>query len=323
MTAIWNPDGQVNGGLILPEQMTVEQLALHEAETSLLPTFSEANGYAQVDLPQTALGIDLEIKLGKVQPCIWQQTGSCVGAGGAKAFLDATIGDIAVRGDREEIKNLFWLATYGVGRDLGGMRRKGEGSFGGAQARAMNEFGMLPLDFPGLPQPKFKDGWMYFTEAEEFAWSHPSAWPIPRSTLEPEAKKNRVETKARITSTDEAASAKAQGYGITLASSFGSRNMRVVDGFLMADWNGTWQHQMSCNGYHTHPSLGRIWWIQNQWFKTAHPSCPFMSAKNLFGGFWVVDSLFGKIIKNGDVNAISSTTGFPLNNIQWGGMGIV
>ncbi len=64
----------------------------------------------------------------------------------------AQCGDVAVRGDREEIKQVHPLPTYGYGRKVGGMRGKGEGSFGAAQAKAVAEFGMLPFDDPRLPR---------------------------------------------------------------------------------------------------------------------------------------------------------------------------
>jgi hypothetical protein len=244
---------------------------------------------------------------------------NCVGAGGWQAYGQATIGDIAVRGDAEAPDWCFPWATYGMGRNLGGMRGTGEGSFGAAQARAVKEWGMLPLIGNGVPAGRLTDsGWLVWDSRTEIAWSHPSGWPRGAyDELTAVAERNQIQTVSRIRSTDEAASASSQGYGITMASMFGTRNERVVDGFLIGEWNSRWSHQTSNGGYIQHPRLGRIWWNQNQWGPDAHPPCPYMSALGVRGGFWITDATFAKIISSGEVFAHSNTEGFPAREFVW------
>ena len=80
---------------------------------------------------------------------------------------------------------------------------------------------------------------------------------------------------------------------------------------------------MSCGGYATHPTKGRIWWIQNQW-GDVHGRYPFMDALGVNGGFWITDATFGKIINSSDGEVIghSNTEGFPMRLIDWGNVGI-
>lgn len=311
------------GGGWLPMELRPSP-AEAQAELDAVPDFGDVNqGYGSDPLPAEALIPKLEIKLfGKVLPFIFQQTGSCVGAGAWKAYLNASVGDVAVRGDREEIKPSFPWAAYGIGRELAGMRSTGSGSWGTAQARAIKEWGMLPGDDQRFPQPKIRENWYSWTSSQELTWSHPRAWPIGKADLAPEANKFQIQDVARVKNTDELARAAAQGYAITLASNFGTRGPRVVEGFLIAKWNGSWAHQMSCSGYATHPSLGRIWWIQNQWYKTAHPECPYMAPLGVNGGFWIEDSTMQKICSS-EVFVHSNTKGFPSREISWGKMGIV
>lgn len=326
MATLWtNAEGHAfgTGGWLAPEDRDNEQQLQSAAFLSSLPGFDDANGYAEIDLPERALTVDLERKLtGAALGQIWQQTGSCVGAAAAKAYLNSVVGDIFHRGDNEEIKFCFPYATYGVGRQIAGMRGRGSGSFGSAQAKAVAQFGMLPVDHPAVPKPRIREGWFYWTEGEELSWSHPSAWPTPRSTLEATAQQYAIETVSRIRSTDEQARAAAQGYGITLASMFGTRDEQVINGVLIASWSGRWAHQMSCAGYLVHATHGRIWWIQNQWYATAHPRCPLMEPLGVTGGFWIKDATMQRIIESGEVFAHSNTKGFPRRAINWGTMGI-
>ena len=309
-------------GYVPPSQRDADQMALSMA------TFAKAPAFARIgELPPEALNVKLQHKLfGKALWFFQQLTGSCVGTGGKKAYLDAAVGDAAVRGDREECKPSFGYDTYGIGRRLGGLRGRGDGSFGAAQAEAVGQYGMLPWDHPKVPKPTVRDNWVVYTEKVEYDYSWPPSWPVSEATLKPDADKAQILTITVINNTDDAAQLAAQGYGITLASMFGLRSVsepRVNGGFLMASWTGSWAHQMSCGGYATHPTLGRIWWIQNQW-GDVHGRCPFMDALGVNGGFWITDATFGKIINSSDGEVIghSNTEGFPARLLDWGNVGI-
>jgi hypothetical protein len=104
---------------------------------------------------------------------------------------------------------------------------------------------------------------------------------------------------------------------------FGTSDEKVIDGYLIAKWNASWAHQMSCGGYSTHPKLGIVYWIQNQWFWNAHPACPKMEPRGVNGGFWIEESTLTRIILSGEVFIHSNTEGFPARKLKWGTHGIV
>ena len=249
---------------------------------------------------------------------------NCVGAGGARAYTLAQVGDVINRGDQEAIKIPFPYATYGVGREISGARGTGEGSFGGAQAEAIRTFGMVPFDFENgaIPRPTIKDGWATWKSAEEIKWSHPSAWPVKRSTLEPDAQKFLIQDVTQVGSVDELVQGLAQGFSGTMACMFGTKP-RVEKDVLLGRWNDQWAHQQCVAGYWQHPSLGLLFIIDNQW-NDVHGHCPTLYELGVTGSYWILESDMKKIIKSqdGEVYLHSNTKGFPLQTIDWGTMGI-
>ncbi len=315
--------GYGGSGWIPPAERTSEMSAIHNAVMSLMPAFGEVN--KGDDLPDEVLLCELERKAyGGVLQCR-QWSGSCVGTAAAKAYLQAAAGDAVLRGDAEIAKPCFPYATYGMGRKLGGFNRTGEGSFGSAQARAVKEWGMLAGDDSRLPQPNAEalaQGWLSYSERIEIEWSHPSSWPIKESVLREDANRFQILETARVRTTIEVRKALAQGYGVTLASKFGTRREQVVDGYLIGSWNDSWAHQMSCGGYSTHPREGILYWIQNQWGAALHPACPKMKPLGVVGGFWIRERDMAEIIRTGEVFTHSNTEGFPVRKFEWS-MGIV
>jgi hypothetical protein len=317
-------------GWIPPSDRTVEQLDLTKEFHRDAPKYFDVA--APVALPDVALSSLLCLKVtGKGPVRIHQQTGSCVGAGGEKGSFDAAIGDIAVRGDHEDPSVAFWLPTYGVGRQIAGLRGRGDGSFGAAQAKAGKEFGRVIVTDNRAPKPTFKGDWMVYPANTETEWS----WPpqFPSKDLAETAGRNRMGAVVQVKTTDEAAALKAQGYGLTIASMFGTA-MRppVKDGVLLASWTDEWAHQMSIDGYAIHASLGRIWKIDNQWHN-AHGNCHFYDGLvksfcegngiadpgQLFGSFWITDATFTTILGKRDAECYghSNTGGFPARTIPW------
>lgn len=323
--------GDGGSGWIPPEHRTAVMTALHNEVIGAAPMFAEVNTLD--DLPDSCVYAALQkSKLGKLRKRLYQRSGSCVGAGAAKAYQDAQAGDIIARGDAEELECPFPWATYGIGRMLGGMRGTGDGSFGSAQAKAIETWGMLRqagvaiLD--QLPKPEElqegnEEAWLTWSAAIERQWSHPSNWPIKEALLKELAAEAQIQSVARVRSTDELAKAASQMYGITLASNYGTRTETVKSGFLIWAGDGSWAHQMSAGGYHTHPDLGRIWLIDNQWWRNAHKVCPYLSALGVRGSGWIPDRDMARIISSGEVFVHSNTKGFPARKISWGGLGVL
>lgn len=307
---------------IPPSQRTKLQRLITGEFHEMIGTFA-SRGQQLVTLPERVLMHELEIKTtGALLPRIHQTSGSCVGAGGARAYTLAQVGDVFVRGDAEEIKIPFPYATYGVGREIAGSRGTGEGSFGGAQAKAIKQFGMLPWDDERVPKPVIKNGWASWRSNQEIQWSHPKAWPIQRSELEPDAQKFQITDVTQAESTDDVDQGLAQGFGVTIACMFGTKP-RVEDDVLLGRWNDSWAHQQSITGYWLHPKHGKIYVIDNQW-DDVHGHCPTLFPIGVTGSYWMLEKDLAKIIKSqdGEVYLHSNTEGFPLQQIDWGTMGI-
>jgi hypothetical protein len=304
------------------DQRTHEQQMQSDSFKHATPGFGEVA--AEVDIPKHALLYDLEVKAtGKLLNRIWQMEGSCVGAAGARAYSQSMCGDIVHRNTQEEVKDIFPWATWGIGRRYAGMNRRGAGSYGAAQAKAVAEWGMLAADDQRLPQPTNRDGWLVWSAKIELDYSYPKAWPIAESELAPSASEHQMGYVSRITSWNDLQQAFAQGYGVTCASMFGTRPV-VTQGFLVGEWNTSWAHQMSWAGYYTHDTLGELVAVDNQWGERAHPACPFLSQKGVRGSFWIRKATVIKLLSVRDVEiyAHGNSEDWPKRVIDWDAQGM-
>lgn len=283
-----------------------------------IQTFGDVG--STVDVPERLIWAEEEMKhLGYLLPRCYQRSGCCVGAGSWVAILKSMLGDALFRNDPDALHPHFPWAPYGKGRELGGMRRTGEGSFGAPQSEAVQDdvLGLLPYDDPRFPQPTIFDGnWWKWTAREEIAWSHPSNWPVSEQELASEGKPFGMQDVTRVKDSEQGMQLTAQGYGITVASMFGTRNPRVREGVLFAEWNDRWAHQESIGGYWQHPKLGLIWIDDNQWSKNAHPICPTLNEFGSNGSYWYSESNFDKRCRDGEVYAHASG-GFPARPGLW------
>jgi hypothetical protein len=307
-------------GWVPPQERTTEQQLQQEEWQEWIGCFSD-HGEA-VEIPETALLYDLEERANESltwRP--WQQTGSCVGVSAARAYTQAACGDIVHRGEWESPEFVFPFASYGYGRQLAGMRGRGSGSYGSAQAKSVLTFGRLPWSDANVPKPTIRSGWAIWTREQELNWSHPSAWPVDVESVKETAGQYLITSVVRIDSTDEAKQLLAQGYGVTLASNFGT-SPRVEGEYLIGRWNDNWAHQMSCSGY-TKFGSDTIFAIDNQWGPNGHGGrqCPTLAARGIKGSFWIREGTFGRIIDSGEVFGHSATHGFPVQRFDWGRMG--
>lgn len=311
-----------SGGWIPYEERTFDQQVMSDSFKHATPPFGAVNR-GLGDLPKQALLFQAQIKAtGKLLPRIWQKTGSCVGAAGAGADMDAMCGDILYRNTQEEVKLLFPYATWGIGRKLGNMRGRGDGSYGAVQARAENEWGMIAADDPHIPKYSERDGWYWWTAQQEREYSWPASWPVKEEELRPAANDRQVTHITRVTTWDELKQAFAQGYGVTCASMYGSRTMRVKSGRLMAIWDAAWPHQTFWGGYEEHPELGEIVLNNNQWGPNAHPECPYLSQFGVRGSFWMPKADVVKLLANrsAEIYVRSNTEDWPVRQLDWDSM---
>jgi hypothetical protein len=312
-------------GYIPPADRTRRETRLTAEFDRATPGFHQVGG--DVPLPEAALLYDLEIKAtGSVLPRIWQQIGSCVGAAAARAYEQTQAGDFVHRNTQEDIRSIFPWATWGVGRRIAGMNTRGGGSFGAAQAKAVADWGMLPIDHPLLPKPTNRNGWLLWTSKIETDYSVPRSWPVREAELAPDAEKQQMTYVARIRDMPTLLQAFAQGYGVTVASMFGT-SPTVREGFLVGDWNRSWAHQMSLSGYLRHPSLGLLIAVDNQWGPDAHGTCPYLESRygrRVRGSFWITEATAKRIMQSNDseVFAHGNSEDFPPRVIDWGSLGM-
>lgn len=282
------------------------------------PSFGEVN-QGLGDRPEQALLFELELRAtGQLLPRIGQKEGSCVGVSWARSLAQAQCGDICVRGTQEEVHSLFPFATWGYSRRLAGLNSRGAGSFGSAMARAGKEFGMLSVHNSLLPKPTADEGWYWWTSKIELDYSLPKHWPVPEAQLAAHANERQVTYTVQIRNVDELEDALAQGYGVTMASMFGTK-ARVMEGMLVGRWTTSWAHQMSIGGYLTHSKLGRLYLVDNQWGPTFHGDCPYLAPRGIRGSFWVEAASMKKIISSqyAEVFAHGQTEDWPVQKIDW------
>ena len=310
-----------HGGWIPYTDRTFDQQIMSDSFKNATAPFGAVNR-GLGDLPARALLYDLEkTATGKLCNRIWQMEGSCVGAAAGRSYVQSMCGDIVHRKTQEQVKDLFPWTTWGIGRKLGGMNRRGAGSFGAAQAKAGEQYGMNAADNPKLPQPTNKNGWLVWSAKIELDYSYPKQWPVPEAELAVEANEHQVMHVARITKWDELLQAFAQGYGVTCASMFGTRPT-VRGDVLIGDNNLSWAHQLSWSGYITHPQHGILIAVDNQWGPNAHPECPTLSAMGVLGSFWITQKTVTKLLSQGSVEvyAHGETEDWPVRQLDWDAM---
>lgn len=251
-------------------------------------------------------------------PYVHQTTGSCVGAGGSNAAHTLMANEIAHRvGDAEEFHLIWWLYTYGKSRELGGMRNRGDGSFGSTWVQAAKRYGFFRADVEGLPAYTTRNGWLRLPSSVEYKWSDGDAIATRWIKL---GQEQSIQSYAEIKDSDDAVAALSNRYPITIASNFGTRTIRVKgsgeDKVRIASYDGSWAHQMSIDGYWRHPTEGLLFRIQNSWGPDAHPA---PADDSPYGGFWIKESTFNKIARQrySEIFAISNVDGFPSRFLLW------
>lgn len=310
--------GVPNFGWIPPDQRTRKQQKAHEAAVAQMPELriigstdyreGKALLYELWKHPQVVSAIGFEY------PGTHQFSGCCVGAGGGNALFTLIVGDAVTRGEAENIVIPFWLLPYGRSRFYMGDTSPGEGSLGGTFAQAVREDGTLDAKQDGLPEFRNGDG-LEWGQGVEIAWSDGDA----RQTLDllDASRQHRVSTTAECRGAGQVRDAIVNGYPVTIASGWGGRMQCKTKGtpaVLLNDHAGEWAHQMSVHAWWDHPSLGEIFWIQNQWGQRVHGEDP---AGGPGGGFWVLAKDIEWICRNGEVFAFSQFNGFPAQHIPW------
>jgi hypothetical protein len=129
------------------------------------------------------------------------------------------------------------------------------------------------------------------------------------------AKQFCVKTVAPVRSAAEVRDAVCNGYPVTIASNWGGRMQpRVVDGRLVNERSGTWNHQMCIIGYDGETGSEPYYYVLNSWGAAAHGTPPDDAPP---GGFWIRTKDVEYIVKQGDSFAFSDFDGFPAQELDF------
>ncbi len=246
-------------------------------------------------------------------PVFRQITGSCVGNGGGQAVWYLSAVEVVRLKDPEQVLLPFYLLPYGRSRHYGGLRGRGEGSFGSAFAKAITVDGIVPFDAQGLPQPDMRDG-ITWGRNVELEWSDGARISDEWLT---KSRRHLVKSAAQVRSADAVAQALRNYYPVTIASDWGGMMSPPTRGTPAVRLNTrvtTWHHQMCVIGWWEHPQLGELFYVLNSWGPRAHGQ---PSSDEPAGGFWINKQDMDYIAKQGESFAFSQFNGFPAQRFSW------
>lgn len=242
---------------------------------------------------------------------IHQLTGSCVWAGGTNAVF-STIAAQRVASDSPTKAFLpFCLGNYAMSRHAYGDNGQGEGSMGSTFAKSLTDDGIRDwVPGAGLPSYTRGDG-ISVTAHEELVWSsyrNPALGAVLQAS-----KPHLFGSAAECKSTDDIKAMVANGYGVTFACGRFIGNASVkgsgADACVVGFWDSNGGHQQSIHAYWEHPSLGPLFWAQNNWPGTTYPKDP---AGGPICGCWVQEAKVASALKyEAEVYGLSHLNWFP------------
>lgn len=240
--------------------------------------------------------------LGKHIPNYAQETGDCVSFGAKNAISYLLVTQMKTGPPGLEYHENFPPYIYGISRvQIGGGRLgRGAGSVGAWAAKGVMEYGVLRSDQAGVDYSgRLADQW---------------GQKGPPKELIEKAKQFLVKTTSPIRSAAEARDALCNGYPVTIASDWGSTNMREVDGRIVARRNTNWPHQMCLIAYDGATGREPYFYVINSWGESAHPK-PLQGEPA--GGFWISTKDVDYITRQGDSFAFSNFDGFPARELDF------
>lgn len=188
-------------------------------------------------------------------PTHTQDTGDCVAAGLAGTGQKLQVLEIALGGQEEQFRRWDVPWIYAVSRNQIGGGMRGAGSTGAWGARAVNEYGVLFADDPGVPPYSGRsDRWGSQRHAGDIA-------SAVYAEFAPVAKDNPVEI-TRLTTIEEMVEALEGGMLLTIASYQGFRVTEHA-GLHVYYPHGRWMHQMHITDLRRDPEL--MFYRLNQW----------------------------------------------------------
>lgn len=163
---------------------------------------------------------------GKNLPAHFQKDGTCVGQGWSAGVDDLQCVEI-VSGERETFKTISPAAVYAFSREIAGMLGGGAGSYGGAAAKAVSQWGTVSCEDSGDKVDDDRLG----TE-----WGRKGA-PAKIKEL---AKDHIVKTVTLVKTAEECRAALQNGYPVPVCSNQGFSMQRDSEGYCRPQ--GSWAH---------------------------------------------------------------------------------
>lgn len=255
---------------------------------------------------------------GKLPPFSYQLTGSCVCSGAQNAAIVRAAAEVVTLSRPEVFKIPFTLAAYGYSRHLLGWDTEGEGSSGDQMAQALRDVGAPPIDNPNVPKATQSDVALYYTQQIELQYS---SWPKVPQGVRDAAKPFNFKFGV-VKTLDECEKELRRARPLTWAGNWGGRMQCGYKGTgeNRVLWNGgrndTWNHQQAILGVWHNPELGRIWYLQNNWFFQQNGK--LVSAHGTpahdepHGGSWIgdADMEYQLSYKWGEVRSLMDFRGF-------------
>jgi hypothetical protein len=300
-------------GFITPAERTQQQHDAHAAALAQMPRFALAAptpGPVNVRLFEKWSDPDVVADVGFVFPRFHQLTGSCVGAGGGQALFTLIAVQRCLSEGATKAFLPFWPFDYGRCRFNEGDRGQGEGAMGSSFAETVAKEGVIDATTAGLPAFQNDDG-LVLTNKLEMQWSDGASSTVTK-WLEA-ARVHPVGTSAEMRSMDDVDAALINGYPVTWACDNYIGHASVQGGStpcVVGYWDGRGGHQQSVHAVWDHPSIGRLYWVQNNWPGDTYPTDP---AGGPTCGCWVTRAKAESAMRslNAEVYALSHLNWFP------------
>lgn len=236
--------------------------------------------------------------------------GACVGTGTATPCDIVAAIDILVRGDNEEFRFMASAdALYALGRDISNHLGRGDGSYGGAAAKAIRECGVIH-------QTRYGD-----VDLTTYSASRARDWAakgVPQ-VVKDAAKKTPMRATTLLKTIEQAWAAIGSGYAFNMCSDVGWDSHRDQDGACRR--SGSWGHSMAVTSRRTAGSR-RLFLVHQSWGDN-WTGGPYWQDQPL-GSFWADWDSIERAIRQDDSFVYGGYDGFPRRLLpDWGAGGVL
>lgn len=240
-----------------------------------------------------------------------KSVGSCVGHGTATPADVVAAVDILCRGDNEEWRfSASADALYALSREVSGNLGRGDGSYGGAAAKAVRECGVIHMT---------KYGEHDLTTYSEQRCRDWSLRGVPQ-LVKDAAKATPMRATTPATSIEQLWAALGNGYAANLCSNVGFDSARDSEGRCRR--SGKWNHSMGATSRRTTRGGNRLILIHQSWGND-WTSGPYYLDQPL-GSFWADYEDVAMMVAQDDTFIYGDYDGFVRRKLpNWGATGVI